>query len=127
MTQDHTQEINIQEHKTLGLPRRIRMYIVECKQTIELPCVRRLIVGRKNSTQPVDIDLSPVKAHELGISRQHLELIPAQDELLVRDLHTVNGSSINREPLQPGREYQIKDGDMLKLGRMHITVEFVYS
>lgn len=109
------------------LPERLRFLIRETGGVLEVPAYHTIIVGRKTNTQSVDVDLTDFQAMELGISRQHVQIIPrAEDQMLVvKDLHTLNGTSINKQPMIAGHLYELEHGDVLKLGLMHITVEFV--
>jgi len=123
---DHEPKRPVTE-KRRTLPERLRFLIRETGGVLEVPAYHTLIIGRKTNTQSVDVDLTDFKAVELGISRQHAQIIPrAEDQILViKDLHTVNGTSINKQPMTPGHFYELEHGDILKLGLMHITVEFV--
>lgn len=109
------------------LPERLRFVIRETGGVLEVPATHSIVVGRKTNTQFVDVDLTDFQAVELGVSRQHVQIIPKTDEqlLVIKDLNAVNGSSINKQPMVPGTLYELEHGDILKLGLMHITVEFV--
>ncbi len=113
--------------KRRKLPERLRFLIRETGGVLEVPAYYSLIIGRKTAGQPVDVDLTDFQGFELGISRQHAQIIPRIDEqmLVIKDLQAVNGTSINKQPLVPGHLYELEDGDELKLGLMHITVQFV--
>jgi pSer/pThr/pTyr-binding forkhead associated (FHA) protein len=113
--------------KRRTLPERLRFLIRETGGVLEVPAYHALVIGRKSHTHTVDVDLTDFQAIELGVSRQHAEIIPRAEEqiLVVKDLNTVNGSSINKQPMTPGHLYELEHGDVLKLGLMHITVEFV--
>lgn len=109
------------------LPERLRFLIRETGGVVEVPATHSIIVGRKNREKFVDVDLTDFQAVELGVSRQHVEITPKSEDqlLLIKDLNASNGSSINKQPMIPGTQYELEHGDVLKLGLMHITVEFV--
>lgn len=109
------------------LPDTIIFQIREGDARVEASPRVSIILGRKNSTLPVDVDLMPYKAVDLGISRQHLKIEPRGTHLVVKDLHSVNGTLLNRFQMRAGHFYDLSDGDVLKLGRMHITVRFKYD
>ncbi|MCA9914101.1 MAG: FHA domain-containing protein [Anaerolineae bacterium] len=129
----NTKELGDQEtkrpvtQKRRKLPERLRFVIRETGGVLEVPATHSIIVGRKTNTQFVDVDLTDFQAVELGVSRQHVEIMPRTDEqlLIIKDLDAVNGSFINKQPMVPGQLYELEDGDVLKLGLMHVTVEFV--
>ena len=125
-----TRQLN--DNKALALPQdrlpdSIVFHIREGNVRVQASPRVSLILGRKNSTLPVDIDLMPYKAVDLGISRQHIKIEPRGTHLVVKDLHSVNGSLLNRFQMRAGHFYDLSDGDELKLGRMHVTVRFLFD
>lgn len=72
------------------------------------------IVGRhcKNSSE-----LSKFQT----ISRKHAQFVYVNNKWFVKDLGSTNGTYLNDIPLEKGKEYEIRDGDTLKLSR---TVNF---
>ena len=109
------------------VPDSIRFLVREGSGVIEKSAQVSLVLGRKNSTLPVDVDLAPFQAIEMGISRQHVKIEPRKTHVVIKDLHSVNGTLLNRFKMKPGHYYDLSHRDELKLGRMHITVEFVYD
>ncbi len=110
-----------------GLPNRIQFLVRESGSILEKAARAPLVVGRHNSSLPVDIDLGEFNAHEMGISRNHFRIEPAPNgKLLVIDLKTVNGTSLNGERLAPLRPYELRHGDEIKAGRLHLKVYFIY-
>jgi pSer/pThr/pTyr-binding forkhead associated (FHA) protein len=109
------------------LPERVQFVVRESGEVIESVPHHTLIIGRQNSSLPVDVDLSNSSAHEYGVSRNHVRIEPVSNGLLVRDLQTVNGSFLNGAPMHPMQAYELQHGDELKLGRIHLRVYFIYS
>lgn len=92
-------------------------------QIVELD--RTVIIGRKprstrasGSTMP---HLIAVDSPESDISRNHLEVRPEGDSVVVIDLHTTNGSTLLRpgaDPvrLHPGEQTLVLGGDVIDVG-----------
>src|SRR5690606_24512733 len=92
-------------------------------QVVELD--RVVIIGRKprstrasGSTMP---HLIAVDSPESDISRNHLEVRPEGDSVVVIDLHTTNGSTLLRpgsDPvrLHPGEQTLVLGGDVIDVG-----------
>lgn len=57
------------------------------------------------------------------VSRRHAEIVRSQDGWLVRDLGSKNGTFVNRSNIS-GAEYQLKDGDEIRLGTSHVALVF---
>ncbi|MDW8171080.1 MAG: FHA domain-containing protein [Anaerolineae bacterium] len=110
-----------------ALPTRLRFIVRENGGTVDVPMALEVIIGRRNSTLPIDVDLAPYEAAELGVSRQHIKLEAVEDRILASDLDTVNGSCLNGVKMTPRHVYPIEHGDVLKLGRLHLIVQFVFD
>lgn len=109
------------------LPSRLHFIVRENGGTIEVPIASKIIIGRRNSTLPIDVDLGTYEAEELGVSRQHLKIEVGEDRIWVSDLDTVNGSRLNGEVMAPRRTYPLSSNDVLKLGRLHLIVLFMFD
>ncbi|MBN1120689.1 MAG: FHA domain-containing protein [Anaerolineae bacterium] len=84
------------------------------------------ILGIKTPTSPeVDIDLAAWDVHQLGVSRKHLCLRPTAHKLYVFDLGSTNGTYVNGLPLGGSQAYGLRNGDVLTIGQLHITVSLV--
>ena len=125
-TEGATQRLYSVEFDKKGLPNRIQFLVRESGAIVEKAARAPLIIGRRNSSLPVDIDLGDYNAHEMGISRNHFRIEPAPGgKLLVIDLKTVNGTYLNGEKLSPMRSYELRHGDEIKAGRLHLKVYFI--
>lgn len=110
-----------------ALPSRIQFLVRESGSILEKAARAPLVVGRHNSTLPVDIDLSDFNAHEMGISRNHFRIEPAPGgKLMVIDLKTVNGTRLNGQTMTPMKPYELRHGDEIKAGLIHLKVSFIY-
>ena len=77
-----------------------------------IPVMERLEIGRA-----LDCDISIL---EPSLSRKHAELHLIGDDLVVRDLGSVNGTWVNAEKIDA--EIKLKDGDVLQFARIKFIV-----
>lgn len=98
--------------------------------TIGIEVKDQVLLGRADpsddSTIP-KVDLSPYSAIDYGVSRRHATLLKIKNVLHIRDADSHNGTTMNDMPLVDQQVYPLNDGDSLRLGRMQITVRFVYK
>lgn len=59
---------------------------------------------------------------EMGVSRMHAKLIPKLDGLFLLDLNSTNGTYLNGELIESGREYKLEEGDMVVFARCEFYV-----
>ncbi|MDW8170984.1 MAG: FHA domain-containing protein [Anaerolineae bacterium] len=89
-----------------------------------------MVIGRitGNSAMSPDVDLSPMGAAELGVSRLHLALrYEASDNTIqIYDLGSANGSYINGQKLHPKELRVLRHGDELRLGRLVLHVRYLH-
>ena len=126
---DHggTQRLQSSDFDKKTLPNRIQFLVRESGSIIEKAARAPLVIGRRNSSLPVDIDLGEFDAHEMGISRNHFRIEPAPNgKLFVIDLKAVNGTQLNGERLLPLRPYELRHGDEIRAGRIYLKVYFIY-
>jgi hypothetical protein len=87
-----------------------------------------LVIGRfgDGSTLVPDIDLTEHHAEQRGVSRLHLSLHydPRNNNLLVMDMGSANGTFINGQRLHPNEVRLLRNGDELRLGKMVMAVAF---
>jgi len=77
-----------------------------------IPVMERLEIGRA-----LDCDISIL---EPSLSRKHAELHLIGDDLVVRDLGSVNGTWVNAKKIDV--EVKLKDGDVLQFARIKFIV-----
>lgn len=58
---------------------------------------------------------------DTGVSRQHAEIRFDGREALLTDLGSTNGTTVNSGPIQ---DWQLADGDVIRVGHSEITVKF---
>jgi hypothetical protein len=102
------------------------LHLVESGQILPLTERREFSLGRVAEGQPImpDIDLTPYKAYENGVSRLHALLKILQDHVAILDLGSSNGTYVNGKRLTPSVEHPLRNGDMIYLGKLKIQVLF---
>lgn len=107
---------------------RARLYLNTINGNFSIPVPLHsasVIVGRnKGDGSPVDIDLTPYKAVELGVSRRHARIDRLRDSLQIIDLESANGTYLNNERIPPGIPRILRNRSMLQLGKLVLRVQF---
>jgi Ca-activated chloride channel family protein len=102
----------------------IELYLVEADQSISLYGRADTTLGRADPDQSIlpDIDLSPFRAFETGVSRLHASIHITGEHASVIDLGSANGTRLNGKRLPPHTLTPIHDGDVLALGKLILQV-----
>jgi pSer/pThr/pTyr-binding forkhead associated (FHA) protein len=110
-----------------ALPQQLSLHVVSTGDTITVPVKSTILIGRKDLSQRVqpDLDLTPYRGYQCGVSRSHAILVVRENELWLRALSGTNGTQVNEVTLTTGQEYLLRDGDELKLGVLRLKVTFV--
>jgi predicted amidophosphoribosyltransferase len=92
--------------------------IVESGAQIPLPDQPELLIGREDEVSGVhpDIDMTPHRGEEGGISRRHARLVCQGSMWSIVDLDSTNGTYVNGTELQPKVPAPLHDGDRIGLG-----------
>ena len=100
------------------------LHVGDGRQAFELKQRDEFTLGRgdKNSASRPDIDLSPFDAYTNGVSRLHAVIRRRKDRIVLMDLDSANGTSINGRRLVSRHEAVLEDGDVLALGALKIRV-----
>lgn len=91
---------------------------------INLEEYRVYTLGRISKGHPLvpDIDLTPYKAYEAGVSRTHLSIEINENAIAAMDLGSVNGTRINDKKISSHTPHPIRNGDILTLGKLKIQI-----
>jgi len=105
---------------------RISLHLVESGQILPLADRNEFSLGRVAEGQPImpDIDLTPYKAYENGVSRLHAILKLVNEQVTILDLGSSNGTYVNGNRLVPSVERPLDHGDMILLGKLKIQILF---
>jgi len=100
------------------------LYVGGGSQAFELKQREEFTLGRrdKDPAKMPDIDLSPYDAYANGVSRMHAVIKRRQNELVLMDLDSANGTYINGRRLGSRQEAPLEDGDVIALGALKIQV-----
>jgi pSer/pThr/pTyr-binding forkhead associated (FHA) protein len=81
-------------------------------------------LGRLSENQPIepDVDLSPYKAFDNGVSRLHAVIKQVEGRVVLVDLGSSNGTYINGIRIMPNTEHQLRHGDIMALGKLKMQI-----
>lgn len=83
-----------------------------------------VVVGRTDNVADYvpTLDLTPLGAYRLGVSRLHLSIVIEQNAVMVIDLHSANGTYVNNKRLKALKLQRLESGDQLRLGNLFFDV-----
>ena len=86
-----------------------------------------LLVGRSHKSLPTqpEVDLTPFLMEKHGVSRRHALIRLRDSRLEIQDLDSTNGTGINGFRFGPKETHQIRNGDIITLGRVNIKISFI--
>ncbi|HEX8731218.1 MAG TPA: FHA domain-containing protein [Ktedonobacterales bacterium] len=81
------------------------------------------LIGREDPVSNIypDIDLTPHRGEEDGVSRMHAKIYAQGSQYLIEDLNSTNATYLNRQKLPPKTPTPIKDGDEVRFGKVEAT------
>lgn len=105
-------------------PVTLRFVITEQHRVIEATLKREIIIGRTDvaSTAFPTVDLSTAGPMAKSVSRRHARIIKRDDEIVLEDLGSVNGTFINDKKLAPFLPVTLNTGDKLHFGKVSLEV-----
>ena len=63
-----------------------------------------------------------IQINDRSVSRKHLRIIRRGDQLFIEDLNSQNGTWIFGRQIEPGQEYQVKEGLPIGVGTILISL-----
>ena len=129
----HTAEARQEAQRDTGrtqppLPAHLQSWIslnmIESGQILPLADRTEFTLGRSEEGQPIvpDVDLSPHNAYANGVSRLHAVLKLIQEQIVIVDLGSSNGTYLNGNRLLPYVETPVAHGDIVYLGKLKMQV-----
>ena len=108
----------------VGVGAKVMLNLVSTGDVLRLEGREEMTLGRVSEGQPIipDIDLSPYKAYESGVSRMHASIKIREGIISITDLGSANGTRINGRQISAHIPYPIKNGDILTLGKFKIQI-----
>ncbi|MBC8172159.1 MAG: FHA domain-containing protein [Anaerolineae bacterium] len=104
----------------------VLIQIRDTTEPVMLQPARRTVLGRADTTSPVqpDLDLTPFGALEKGVSRMHAVVERSEDTLTIVDMGSSNGTHLNGQRLLPDQPRVLRDGDEIRLGKLVAHIYF---
>lgn len=129
----HTAEARQEAQRDTGrtqppLPAHLQSWIslnmIESGQILPLADRTEFTLGRSEEGQPIvpDVDLSPHNAYANGVSRLHAVLKLIQEQIVIVDLGSSNGTYLNGIRLPPYVETPVAHGEVIYLGKLKMQV-----
>jgi pSer/pThr/pTyr-binding forkhead associated (FHA) protein len=120
---NQTAEIPVTESPPV---RAITLQLVDQGVSIFVPYSAELTLGRSVEDQPFlpDVDFAKYEGYKSGVSRLHAILKIVDMELKIFDLGSSNGTKINGLKLKPNVDCQVKNDDVITLGRLKFKINF---
>jgi len=102
----------------------VALNIINSNEILPLVDQKEITLGRVSGGQPIipDIDLTPYKAYEAGVSRMHASIKIQDGQATITDLGSANGTRINGRKITSHIPYPVRHGDILTLGKFKIQV-----
>jgi hypothetical protein len=93
------------------------------KRNVEYPLYEGLnFIGRADE-KPVDIDLEEQEPPDrIWCSRQHACVAFENNQLLLEDLNSANGTYVNRTRVYPGQKRPLSINDVIQIGNVQLKV-----
>lgn len=103
---------------------RITLHFLSTGQILDLPEGDEYSLGRVGDNPPnnIDVDLTPFKGLEWGISRNHAKFVITDKGVELIDLGSLNGTVVEGNKLEPNLPHIIEHGTTIKLGKLKIQV-----
>jgi hypothetical protein len=102
-----------------------RLVVLNSGQAVELDITNDVLVGREDKSRSVrpDLDLGLYGGYDEGVSRRHARILQRDDDYLLEDLGSANGTFVNGKLLSPRQPTVIKNGDEIAFGTLLLRVE----
>jgi hypothetical protein len=102
------------------------IYIVGQTEPVMLDAsITKILIGRFSPGESAPtIDLTPFDAHLFGVSRQHAMIFRSENGVFLQDLGSTNGTWLNDKRLTAQKLYEMKSGDLIRLGQLGMRCYF---
>jgi hypothetical protein len=97
--------------------------------TLTVTLDREVSIGRRSRPEDpqVVLDLQEYGGYQQGVSRFHAMISVVREEIILRDLTSVNGTYLNGYKLSPVKRYALSDGDVVTFGQLPAKIRFIYG
>jgi hypothetical protein len=102
----------------------ISLHMLDSGQILPVSERMEFTMGRVSENQPImpDVDLSPFKAFDCGVSRLHAVIRNNGGNTIIMDLGSSNGTYINGTRIVPNIEQPLRHGDIVALGKLKMQI-----
>jgi hypothetical protein len=102
----------------------ITLHLLETGDILPISERSEFTLGRLSENQPIepDIDLTPFKAFDNGVSRLHAVIRHNQGNVVLVDLGSSNGTYVNGLRIMPNIEQPLRHGDIVALGKLKMQI-----
>jgi hypothetical protein len=102
----------------------ISLHLIESGEILPISERTDFTLGRVSENQPImpDLDLTPYKAYDNGVSRLHAVIRRNPVGAAVMDLGSANGTYINGVRIHPNIEQPLHHGDVVALGKLKMQI-----
>jgi CheY-like chemotaxis protein len=109
-----------------SLPWVIEFRAVGTTITLQAQVKDNMILGRSDPASGFipEVDLTSCDAFAKGVSRKHAMIFMQEGKLMLKDLHSTNGTHLNEMVCSPQNDYRLRHGDEISLGRLRLQVFF---
>ena len=104
----------------------ISFIIPGIRDRVTLNLVNEIRVGRADpdSEEAPDLDLTKYNGADKGVSRLHAVIQLTTHGIILIDLSSTNGTTLNNNRLPPDQPYLLQNGDEIRFGDMLLHVFF---
>jgi pSer/pThr/pTyr-binding forkhead associated (FHA) protein len=102
----------------------ISLQILGTGQKLSLESGEEFTLGRISGKQPIlpDVDLTPYRAYEDGVSRLHATIKITPEQVSITDLGSANGTRVNNQSIIAHNPHPLKNGDIISLGKFKAQI-----
>ena len=102
----------------------ITLHLLDTGDILPISERSEFTLGRLSENQPIepDIDLTPFKAFDNGVSRLHAVIRHNQGNIALVDLGSSNGTYVNGLRIMPNVEQPLRHGDIVALGKLKMQI-----
>ena len=88
---------------------------------------KKFTVWTKGFTIGLDTDCCDLTIDHSSVSLKHAFLGTDENGFYIEDLHSRNGSFVNRKRIDPFEKYYLSDGDLIGFGKKEFIMHFVHE
>ena len=100
------------------------LYFPDHQESLAFTKEQSIVLGRRTNSGVTGIhvvDLNKYEAAHLGVSRHHAQITHRDDTYYLADLESSNGTFLNGQRLHLGKQYPLKNGDVIILAHLPLT------